>query len=430
MVARMVTAAQRTDARCPGALHAVNARDGLLVRVRIPGGLLGAPALSALARASVQYGDGRLDFTARASVQLRGVRADGLNVLGDVLATAGLLPSRAHDRVRNVVASPFAGVDPDELLDPRPLVSQLDAALVADPALAGLPAKFAFAVDGGGRPFPISRPDIALHAVASVDGPHIHFVLGGTPTGVTTTPESAPTLALAVAHAALAAATALGAAETWRLGSMQHVREAAQAALHAPSAALRIVQPAPVPLASNGIAVPLGTLAAREHDHINVVPSVPLGRLTAAQAIAVAEIAASVGADVRLGWWRGLVLADVPRAVAAEVVAALTHLGLPCDRRDGFVGIAACAGSAGCDAALADVRRDAAGLAGRLAGAEITGWSANFAGCEKRCAMRRGASVDIVATPDGYDLFRAGGRVRTQASSADALAFAHMCAPV
>ncbi|GAC1658858.1 MAG: precorrin-3B synthase [Candidatus Elarobacter sp.] len=400
----------------------------MLVRVRIPGGLLGASALAALARASLQFGDGRLDFTARASVQLRGVRTDGLSVLGEVLDAAGLLPSRAHDRVRNVIASPFAGVDPDELLDPRPLVSALDAALVADPMLAALPVKFAFAVDGGGRPFPVSRPDIALCAVASADGAQVHFVLDGAPTGIGTTPESAPSLALAVARAALAAAAVHDVADTWRLASAPRIRQTALAALHACSSALRMVQHAPVPLRSNGIAVPLGRLAAREHDRQNVVPSVPLGRLTAAQGMEVAQVAASVGADVRLGWWRGLVLADVPCAAAGDVVTALAQLGLPCDRRDGFVGIAACAGSAGCDAALADVRRDAVDLASRLAGCETAGWSANFAGCEKRCAMRRGASVDVVATPEGYDLYRAGRRVRTHASSADALAFAHVCA--
>ncbi len=469
MVARVVNpggpadgapnAADRADARCPGAVHAIAARDGLLVRVRVPGGLLGAPALAALASAAERYADGNLDLTARASVQLRGVRPDHLMALGDALVSAGLLPSIAHDRVRNIVASPFAGVDRAECIDPRPVVYALSVGLVADPVLAALPAKFAFVVDGGGRPFPSSRPDIALRALATPNGPRFHVVLGGAATGHIFLPGTAPAVALSVARASLAAATATGETETWRLGSASpSVRAAARAALHRfPSStatvggeAIAAIEErkyangaihdgtyaahairgkyAPEQTSARGFVVPLGLLATRDPLQLTVVPSVPLGRLTAPQARGAAALAGSVGADVRLGWWRGFVLANVPHATAATVVAELARLGLPCDRRDGFVGLAACAGRAGCGAALADVRSDAVEFARSIARRRTGGWSANFAGCSKRCAMRRGASVDLVATKRGYDVLLYGSIVRRHASADDALAFALRCA--
>jgi len=375
-------AALRNDARCPGALHAVAARDGLLVRVRMPGGLLGAGALAALADASESCADGNLDCTARAGIQLRGVRANRLAALAEALAVAGLLPSPAHDRVRNIAASPFAGVDPHELIDPRPLVRALDAALIADPALAQLPAKFAFAIDGGGRPFASGRADIALRAVATGDGVRMRVEIGGELAELVK-PADACARLISGARQALAAARERGAAETWRItgtGSAQQQTAAPR------------------------IETPLGIIAARDPAQVTLVPVVALGRLGAQQARAVAAFAREIGADVRLAWWRGLALTRLPRAKSAAACEALARIGLPCDNRDGFAGIAACAGIDGCASALADVRGLAANIAAALAGNDTTGWNATIAGCEKRCAMRGNAAIAFVATDGGYDV--------------------------
>ena len=159
-----------TDLRCPGALHAVPARDGLLARIRIPGGLLAPAQLATLGRLARRCGSGIVEITARANVQLRGLDAERTDELADGLTEAGLLVSATHDRVRNIVASPFAGIDPTERLDVRPFVRALDRGLVADAELAALPAKFAFVLDGGGRPFDPGRSDLALTAVAAASG--------------------------------------------------------------------------------------------------------------------------------------------------------------------------------------------------------------------------------------------------------------------
>ena len=53
--------------------------------------------------------------------------------------------------MRNVIASPLAGLDPDFLLDIRPMVERLERCLVEDDALHALPGKFGFAIDDGGR---------------------------------------------------------------------------------------------------------------------------------------------------------------------------------------------------------------------------------------------------------------------------------------
>jgi precorrin-3B synthase len=135
------------DDRCPGVLRLIEAADGFLARVRLPGGLVDAAQLRVLARLADELGDGRLELTSRGNVQLRALAADAATGLTSELSRAGLLPSLSHDRVRNVLASPLAGLDRGP--DLTGTVRALDAALCARPRLAQLPGRFLFAVDDG-----------------------------------------------------------------------------------------------------------------------------------------------------------------------------------------------------------------------------------------------------------------------------------------
>lgn len=135
--------------RCPGVLRPWVAEDGALLRVRIPGGRLHREQLAGLAALAREHGDGNLHVTVRANVQLRGVP---LPVPRDVVTgieSLGLLPSRTHERVRNVMASPLTG-RLGGLADLRPVVFGLDYAIRADPALADLPARFLLCLDDRG----------------------------------------------------------------------------------------------------------------------------------------------------------------------------------------------------------------------------------------------------------------------------------------
>ncbi|GAB3859115.1 nitrite/sulfite reductase [Nocardioides maradonensis] len=134
---------------CPGALRPWPASDGLLVRLRLIGGRVSAATLRSLVAVAEEYADGRIHVTGRANLQVRGfsgldraLTPAALRALQDT----GLLPTRSHELVRNVLASP--GLD---RLDHRwgALLDELDRRLCADPVLAGLSARFLFVLDDG-----------------------------------------------------------------------------------------------------------------------------------------------------------------------------------------------------------------------------------------------------------------------------------------
>lgn len=137
--------------RCPGVLRPWQAADGLLVRLRLIGGRVSSAALRALLEVAEQHGDGRVHVTVRANLQVRALPGrDGAlapEALAAVEAT-GLLPSRTHELVRNVLTSPQTGLA-GGLADLRPVAAELDRRLCASELLAELPGRFLFVLDDG-----------------------------------------------------------------------------------------------------------------------------------------------------------------------------------------------------------------------------------------------------------------------------------------
>jgi precorrin-3B synthase len=404
---------QTTDNLCPGILHAVPAKDGMLIRIRTPGGLIDGAQLKAVARAAREFSHPTLDITVRANIQLRGIRQENLGSLIDALALADLIPSTEHDRVRNIATSPLAGLDSEELLDTRPFIRQLDRKLIDDPALASLPPKFSFLIDGGGRRFDTDTADVGLTAVAISGEVRFHLTLGGTATGLGVHVDRAADCMAEAARACLAISKAYGIPS--RAKQIASVPGAFADLRHWLS---HLLLPCPNPVHTLDISqIPTGILPGARPGTVHIVPSIPLGRLTAAQAEVIAAIVLRYEGDLRLASWRGLVLGAMPTSASEDVIHELQAVGLSCDSSDGYAGLAACAGLSGCGSALADVRQDAALLARRLSENKADkGWTVNFSGCDKRCAMRKGATVELVATPSGYSLKMDGKVFRSECS--------------
>ncbi|MFD5424914.1 cobalamin biosynthesis protein CobG, partial [Streptomyces sp. NPDC127084] len=201
----------RGDA-CPGALRLHAADDGRLARLRLPGGLLTECQLDALATAADGLGDGSLSVTSRGNVELRGLSDACGAPLAALLRDAGLLPSETHERVRNVVASPLAGLDGLGCADVQLWARELDALLCGTEWAAGLSGRFLFALDDGRGDVARLGADVTLlaerggAAVLRI-GHRLAFRVAG---------ADAPRAALAAAEAFLAAAAESGTG-AWRV---------------------------------------------------------------------------------------------------------------------------------------------------------------------------------------------------------------------
>jgi precorrin-3B synthase len=370
----------RADA-CPGALQTHAAADGALARVRVPGGTLSSTQLRVLADAARTLGDGALELTSRGNLQLRGLRPGSEADLGDRLAAAGLLPSATHERVRNILASTLSGRAGGRL-DVRPWVAAFDRALCADPALAGLPGRFLATVDDGRGDVAGLGGDVGLLALSADT---VALLLGGTDSGLRTTPGGAVDLALAATRAFLEVRAGDG-GTAWRLAEIPGGAEAVAVRLGGRRSTVVGVPIAPV-------TGPAGAIA-QEDGRTALVAVVPLGRLTADQA----DLLTGIAPDLQLTPWRSVVLPDLPDAGAA---VGLTAAGLVLDPDSSWLRVTACAGRPGCAKSLADVRADAASAVatGTL---PADGARQHWAGCERRCGRPRADVIDVVATSAGY----------------------------
>jgi precorrin-3B synthase len=390
---------------CPGVLRLHAAADGQLARVRLPGGRLDARALEVLAEAA-SLGSDVVELTSRAGLQVRGLPQDGAGVLADVLSRGGLLPSLAHDRVRNILAAPLAGRDPAALTDVDGIVAELDRALCADALFAELSGRFLFAVDDGTRALDPIRADVEL--VAERGGLRLH--VDGLVTSLTVAAMHAPEAALSAARAFLALRRA-GGEDAWRV---RELRDGAHrlagdlgltawarsdggrgdggaprttAAHDGRGRCPRVARRASHATRRLGLSVQRDGLFA-----VAVLP--PLARLGRAQLMRLAQLSRALGVGVRVAPWRTLTFVDVPASAAVALLDDLQDMGLVASDASGWAGLSACAGLGACARARTDVR---AAATRRAVVRDGTSPVEHWSGCERHCGEPPDAVIRVVA---------------------------------
>ncbi|MEV0887691.1 cobalamin biosynthesis protein CobG [Streptomyces microflavus] len=376
---------------CPGTLRLHRADDGALARVRIPGGVLNPDQADALRAAAERFGDGELHLTSRGNVQLRGLGTECGGELADLLTAAGLLPSAAHERARNIVASPLAGLDGSPSLGRW--LTELDALVCGSAPAATLSGRFLFALDDGRGDVDALGADVTLIAEGHSETALLR--IGAEDEAFRVPAAEAPRAALLAAEEFLRAARDSGA---WRVKDLpddvrtelaRTIGSAAGPAVHRPRPRTA-TPPAPGP---HGSAITAG---------------VPLGRLTPAQWRLLTETARRYGGELRLTPWRGIVIpGPVPRPEAAEALRTLSWSGLITAPDSPWTGVGACIGHPGCAKSLSDVRAEAGAAVGRPGRLPVY-WS----GCERRCGHPHGEWIDVVVTPDGHQISHVRGERR------------------
>jgi precorrin-3B synthase len=370
---------------CPGALRPMESGDGLIVRLRLIGGALAPDLGRAIADWAVRFGNGRIDLTSRANLQLRGVTEATLQPLQDALAGRGLLDADPDaEAVRNVMASPLAGLDPSALRDIRPSVRALDARLRDDPALHGLPAKFGFLVeDGGALPLAPDLADIAF--VASGAGFDIH--LGGEHAGHCAADALAESAAkIARSFLALRGADRRMAALVKRIGAAAVI---AGTGLDYSSGEKQVY-----PDSSHRV---IGAHDLGRYRAIGL--GVPFGRFDADGLRRVADEAEAATGELRLTPWRAILIAG--ERIDAGLGDRLRDAGFILDADAPLRSVAACPGMPACRNGSTVTHEDGARLAPL---AKQLGLILHVSGCAKGCAHSKSAPLTLVGETGRYDV--------------------------
>lgn len=357
---------RETDA-CPGALQVHQAADGALVRVRLPGGAITAGQLGTLCRVCTEMGSGTLELTARGNVQLRGIT--DVPVVAEAIASAGLLPSATHERVRNIVASPLSGRTGGRL-DVRPWVAELDAAICGEPRLAQLGSRFWFSLDDGRADVSGLGADVGVHALAE----GCALLLAGRDTGVRLAASQVVEMLIVIAMRFVDTRE-----NAWRVQELDDIGRLLPGSELSATRFPAVTRP------------PVGWIN-QDDGRVTLGAAMPLGVLPAR----VAEYLAAIEAPLVITPWRSVLVCDLDEAVADVALRVLAPLGLVFDETSPWLDVSACTGSPGCAHSAADVRADAA--QSLHMGSAV---HRHFVGCDRACGRPLAGEV-LVATGDGY----------------------------
>jgi ferredoxin-nitrite reductase len=410
---------------CPDIYHPAVAHDGLLTRLRIPGGILNRSQCVTIAELLETIGLEYIQVTNRANLQLRSLAKDLEPELLTKLADCGLAASNtAVDGIRNIMMSPTAGIDSQELVDVRPLAEAWHGYLDCHPELGILSTKFSVGLDGGGSVGIVDRPnDITLLAVGDREF-SLHLGTGRgdppRPVGVKLAPDECLPMLAAIAQSYRQGIAVLGG----DLRRKPRLRDAIRYyGLAEFGELVRREFAGSRQFVFKNTDMDRDISIDRSNKHLGIHQQrqagvyylgvvLPLGRWTISQIEGLGKIAACYGSGhLRLTPWQNAIVPNIQASDLQTVQALIGDLGLVQTATDPRSLLRACAGSTGCQFAATDTQQDAIALADRLA-TQLTldrPLSIHFSGCDKSCAQHDRADITLwgeAKTPEGSGRYR------------------------
>jgi len=347
---------------CPSTLTPMMSGDGLLVRIKPAFNRLTSKQVAILASLSDSFGNGIIDITNRANLQIRGVTHTHLSSLIDALFDSGLTKNNeAYDKL-NLTLAPFTSVDS---LGWRCACALYDE-IVNFP---NLPAKFGFAVDcGSTRTLCNASADIRLET--NKDGQLI-IRLDGSENGFITDENTFLDDIKAVLN--------------WYLLSQKYAPIKMRMKQFIIQEAIHETWCTTQPQASMKNIVP-GTYGEKQ------VIAAPFGQLTSDQ---LAHIA-SVTDEVIMCLDRCLLI-DKTADIDSQFITSEEDI-----RRN----ISVCAGMPACTGASINTRKLATKIISRLDGAHNQSY--HISGCAKGCATKTSRDICIIGNDGNYGLLENG----------------------
>lgn len=161
--------------------YGIRQSDTHMVRVKVPGGILAPDHLDALADNAQSYSRGFAHVTTRQNFQLHFVALDDVPKVMRRFAEAGMTTREAcGNAIRNITQSHLAGIDPDEVVDTRPIVEVFTRYFLRHEWFQTLPRKFKMAFDGSSTDHAhLGIHDIGFLATVSGGQPGFRLFVGG-----------------------------------------------------------------------------------------------------------------------------------------------------------------------------------------------------------------------------------------------------------
>lgn len=441
--------------RYHGLFYVGPAQESFMLRCRIPAGELTAAQLAGLADIADEFGNGRAAITTRSNIQIREIRPANLVQVLTRLQSIGLTSKGSGvDNVRNITASPTAGLDPQELIDTRPFAHALHHYILNQRDLYDLPRKFNVAFEGGGSIDTVADTnDIGFMAVrvqASGDLPAPTGISIEDQTRITLEPgvyfrvelcgitghrqlatDSGilvkPTEAVAVAAAMIRVFIEHGDRTDRKKARLKYLidqwgipkfLEETQKKLAFPLVQFSVAGCVPrrMPIKHGHIGVYNQSNPGR--NYIGVV--VPVGILSSRQMRRIADLSTHYGrGQIRLTPWQNLLITDVPDGFVETVKRQLIRIGLHHEATSITGGLVACTGNTGCKWAATDTKGQALALARHLRNRVELDQPINIhlTGCPNSCAQHyvgdiglQGVKVNRGGTSvEGYHVVLGGG---------------------
>ncbi len=414
------------------------AQDFFMVRIKVPGNVLTAHQARAVARLSDDLANGFVDVTTRGNLQVRNLPPSAPIEVLKRLSECGL-SSRGSgaDNVRNITASPLAGLDPSELIDTRALARDMQFYMNNHLELFGLPRKFNISFDGGGAISNVADTnDIAFIATRLSDQPDgevvFRLLLAGitghqrfaVETGVVVTPQDAVELAGAILHAFAETGDRTNRATARLCYVLDRLGVDGFLALVEAKFGRPLSRVAPTSLSARPRVQRRAHLGAHAqgrtgHHYLGVV--ITAGRLSTDQLRRLADGAERYGSgELRLTVWQNVLVPDVRDEVLHDLIAFLGDAGLQCDATTAAGSIVACTGNTGCRFAESDTKGHANLIAERIKGRFRFDDAVNIhlTGCPHSCAQHYIGDIGLLGAQmtqdgperiEGYHLYVGGG---------------------
>ncbi|HXM04978.1 MAG TPA: NirA family protein [Chthoniobacterales bacterium] len=421
-----------------GLFYVAPAQNSFMLRCRIPAGRLTANQLRGLAGIAADWGAGYADITTRANFQIREIAPEHLVKVLLRLQELGMTSRGSGvDNIRNVTATPTAGLDPAELIDSQPYATALHYYILNNRDMYDIPRKFNVGFDGGGAISVVADTnDIGFVAVTVPEGksvpPGVYFrvQLAGitghsqfaADAGIVVKPEESVAVAAAIIRVFAEngdrtnrkKARLKYLVDKWGIPKFVEEMEK-KLAFPLPPLALTDCQLAHPPILHGH----LGVYKQKQKGLNYIGVAIPVGRLRTSQIRRIADLAENYGSgDLRLTVWQNLLITNVSDTYVETVKRSLLRIGLHYEADSITGGVIACTGNTGCKFAATNTKGQAVELAKYLEKRVSLDQPINIhlTGCPNSCAQHYIGDIGLLGVQvgqsgeqvEGYHVFFGG----------------------